>query len=105
MFLILLNFLFFSPEFNSFKKLQDFQDLQKEKGEKLFFRNCMTCHVNGNNIIIPEKNLQKETLDILGINNINSLTYQIINGKNGMPGFGGRLKQQEIEDIVFYILK
>jgi mono/diheme cytochrome c family protein len=39
------------------------------------------------------------------MNNRNSIIYQIINGKNGMPGFGGRLKESEIEEIASYILK
>lgn len=74
-------------------------------GEKLFSIHCIACHVEKNNKIIPEKNLKKETLENLGINNRNSLIYQIINGKNGMPAFGGRLKIYEIEEITSYILK
>ena len=58
-----------------------------------------------NNIIISEKNLKKETLETLGINNLESIKYQIINGKNGMPAFGGRLKEIEIAEITNYILK
>jgi cytochrome c6 len=76
-----------------------------ETGEKLFTAYCMSCHAGGSNIIIPEKDLKKETLETLGINNKESLIYQIINGKNGMPAFGGRLKQNEIEEITKYILK
>jgi len=76
-----------------------------ETGEKLFITHCMACHAGGNNIIIPEKNLKKETLETLGINNQDSIKYQIINGKNGMPAFGGRLKEKEIEEITKYILK
>ena len=76
-----------------------------ERGEKLFNSNCISCHLGGNNIIIPEKNLKKETLETLGINNEESLIYQITNGKNGMPAFGARLKQIEIQAITYYILK
>jgi cytochrome c6 len=76
-----------------------------EKGEKLFELNCISCHVNGNNSILPEKDLKKETLESLGINNRTSLIYQINNGKNGMPAFGGRLKTIEIEQITSYIMK
>ena len=39
------------------------------------------------------------------MNNIDSIMYQIINGKNGMPAFGGRLKDLEIEEIAQYVLK
>ena len=76
-----------------------------EIGEKLFISHCMSCHAGGSNIIIPEKNLKKETLETLGINNPDSIKYQIINGKNGMPAFGGRLKEIEIEEITKFILK
>ena len=81
----------------------DFHSL--EKGEKLFSLHCISCHANGNNSILPEKNLKKETLEALGINSKSSLIYQIMNGKNGMPAFGGRLKEIEIEQISSYIFK
>jgi cytochrome c6 len=75
-----------------------------EKGEKLFELHCIACHANGNNSILPEKNLKKDTLESLGIYNQNSLIYQISNGKNGMPAFGGRLKKIEIQQITAYII-
>jgi cytochrome c6 len=74
-------------------------------GQKLFTLNCGVCHAGGNNIIIPEKNLKKETLQENGMNTIQAISYQIINGKNGMPAFGGRLKEQEVEEIGKYILE
>ena len=39
------------------------------------------------------------------MNSKNAITYQIINGKNGMPAFGGRLKEEEIEKITLYVLE
>jgi len=75
-----------------------------ESGEKLFEKNCNICHPNGRNIIIPEKNLMKENLDANGMNSISAITYQVINGKNGMPAFGDRLREKEIEQISNYIL-
>lgn len=74
-----------------------------EKGKELFSTHCISCHADGKNRILPEKNLKKETLEALGINNRNSLFYQIMNGKNGMPAFGGRLQEIEIEQIISYI--
>ena len=74
-------------------------------GKELFNINCLACHKNGQNVIIPEKNLKYETLEENGMNNIDSIMYQIINGKNGMPAFGGRLKDLEIEEIAQYVLK
>lgn len=75
-----------------------------EKGEKLFQMNCALCHPNGNNIIIPEKNLKKDNLESNGMNSISSISYQITNGKNGMPAFGDLLIQEDIQTIANYIL-
>jgi len=95
--LLVLIFIFFSiPSVNA-KSLSN--------GEELFQANCSVCHLGGNNIIIPEKNLKKETLKENGMNTISAISYQIVNGKNGMPGFGGRLAEKEIEEIANYILE
>ena len=76
-----------------------------EKGEKIFKNNCIVCHAGGNNIIIPEKNLKKETLEANGMNTTTAISYQVLNGKNGMPAFGGRLKEKEIEAVAIYVLE
>jgi cytochrome c6 len=76
-----------------------------ERGQTLFFSNCNVCHVGGKNVIIPEKNLKKETLETNGMNQKTAIVYQVINGKNGMPAFGGRLEESEIEEIAAYVLE
>jgi cytochrome c6 len=76
-----------------------------ENGEKIFKNNCIVCHAGGNNIIIPEKNLKKETLEANGMNTTTAISYQVLNGKNGMPAFGGRLKEKEIEAVAIYVLE
>ena len=73
-------------------------------GKEIFFKNCMACHKEGLNTILPEKDLKKDTLKYLGLNNFDSIEYQIINGKNNMPAFGGRLTEIEIKAISNYIL-
>ena len=75
------------------------------KGKLLFNSNCIVCHKNGENVIIPEKNLKKDALEENGMNNIESIIYQVLNGKNGMPAFGGRLNQKDIEVIANYVLE
>ena len=95
--LISLNFLI---NFFSLKSIN-----ADENGKSLFKNNCSVCHLGGNNIIIPEKNLKHETLEANGMKSKNAITYQIINGKNGMPAFGGRLKEEEIEKITLYVLE
>ena len=76
-----------------------------EKGEILFQRNCSVCHLGGNNIILPEKNLKLETLEANGMNSLSAIVYQITNGKNGMPAFGGRLNEQDVEEIAHYVIE
>lgn len=79
--------------------------LDLDLGKSLFVSNCNVCHIGGTNLIIPEKNLKKEMLEINGMNSLSSIVYQVTNGKNGMPAFGGRLKDSEIEVISHYVLE
>ena len=76
-----------------------------EKGEILFEKYCFQCHINGNTILFPEKNLKKESLERNGMNSIESIAYQVKNGKNGMPAFGGKLTNEEIKQVALYILE
>lgn len=78
---------------------------QFDEGKKLFFQNCLPCHIGGRNIILPEKNLTKASLTANGLTNPEAITYQILNGKNGMPAFGNRLKENEIEKIAYYVFQ
>lgn len=73
-------------------------------GKDLFSKNCSVCHENKGNIILPEKNLHQETLETNGMYNIEAINYQILNGKNGMPAFGGKLNEKQIKEIATYIL-
>jgi cytochrome c6 len=73
------------------------------KGAIIFKANCNICHIGGNNIIIPEKNLFRRSLEANGMNNQESIEYQITNGKNGMPAFGGRLNEDEIKKVANYV--
>jgi len=75
-----------------------------ENGKKLFQTNCVACHNKGTNLIIPEKNLQKSILEANGMYSKDGIIYQVLNGKNGMPAFGGRLEESEIEEIANYVL-
>jgi cytochrome c6 len=90
-------FLFFSNQKALAKNL--------ENGEILFLQNCNVCHKNRNNLIIPEKNLKKEALETNGMYNLEAIVYQITNGKNAMPAFGGRLTDIQIQTIAEYVLE
>nr|ARO91392.1 cytochrome c6 [Rhodochaete parvula]ASK39713.1 cytochrome c553 [Rhodochaete parvula] len=75
-----------------------------ENGEKVFSANCSACHANGNNVIMPEKTLKADKLSDNEMNNVSAITFQVTNGKNAMPAFGGRLTDTEIEDVANYVL-
>jgi cytochrome c6 len=92
---------FFKKIINFFIYLSFYDEIS---GKNLFIQYCSACHQNGQNIILPEKNLRLKTLKLNGMDNSKSILYQIINGKNGMPAFGGRLNFEEIEKITTYIL-
>ena len=95
--------LVFCLVFLSFQKSSDARSL--EHGKNLFQQNCSVCHIGGSNIILPEKNLKLETLEANGMNSVSAIVYQITNGKNGMPAFGGRLNEQDVEAIAEYVLE
>ena len=75
-----------------------------ENGERIFSANCSACHAGGNNVIIHEKTLKKEALEANGMKSVDAITYQVTNGKNAMPAFGGRLDDSDIEDVANYVL-
>jgi mono/diheme cytochrome c family protein len=79
-------------------------NIKKKSSLELFEINCSVCHLHGENSIIPEKNLEKKNLKANGMNSLLAVRYQIKNGKNGMPAFGDRLEQNDIDEIANYIL-
>mmetsp|Transcript_14541 Transcript_14541/g.32015 ORF Transcript_14541/g.32015 Transcript_14541/m.32015 type:complete len:144 (-) Transcript_14541:926-1357(-) len=75
-------------------------------GEQIFSANCAACHAGGQNVIMPEKTLEKEALDqyLAGGRKESSVVTQVTNGKNAMPAFGGRLSDEEIGDVASYVI-
>mmetsp|Transcript_22813 Transcript_22813/g.22035 ORF Transcript_22813/g.22035 Transcript_22813/m.22035 type:complete len:148 (-) Transcript_22813:252-695(-) len=76
-----------------------------ENGSQVFAGNCAACHAGGNNVIQNEKTLRKEALEeyLAGGLKEASIVYQVTNGKNAMPAFGGRLDDDEITDVAAYV--
>jgi cytochrome c6 len=76
-----------------------------ENGAQVFAGNCAACHAGGNNVIQPEKTLRKEALEqyLEGGLKETSIVYQVTNGKNAMPAFGGRLDESDIKDVAAYV--
>nr|YP_009237885.1 cytochrome c553 [Gracilariopsis lemaneiformis]YP_009294714.1 cytochrome c553 [Gracilariopsis chorda]AJO68360.1 cytochrome c553 [Gracilariopsis lemaneiformis]AML79838.1 cytochrome c553 [Gracilariopsis lemaneiformis]AOM66974.1 cytochrome c553 [Gracilariopsis chorda] len=75
-----------------------------DAGEQIFSANCSACHANGNNAIMPDRTLKKEALEEYDMNSISAITNQVKNGKNAMPAFGGRLADEDIENVANYVL-
>ena len=64
------------------------------------------CHAGGNNVIQNEKTLRKEALEqyLEGGFKESSVIYQVTNGKNAMPAFGGRLDESDIQNVAAYVV-
>lgn len=75
-------------------------------GEQVFNANCAACHAGGQNVIMPEKTLEKEALDqyLAGGRKESSVVTQVTNGKNAMPAFGGRLSDEDIANVASYVI-
>merc|ERR1712048_982480 len=75
-------------------------------GEQIFSGNCAACHAGGQNVIMPEKTLQQEALEeyLDGGANVKAVVTQVTNGKNAMPAFGGRLSDEDIENVATYVI-
>ena len=76
------------------------------EGEAVFSGNCAACHAGGQNVIMPEKTLEKEALEeyLDGGFNEKAVIKQVTNGKNAMPAFGGRLSDDDIANVAAYVI-
>ena len=77
-----------------------------DAGETVFKSNCAACHPGGQNVIMPEKSLEKAALDtyLNGGRNEASVIKQVTIGKNAMPKFGGRLPDEDIANVAAYVI-
>jgi cytochrome c6 len=73
-------------------------------GAKIFSTNCAACHLGGNNVVNAAKTLKKSDLEKYEMYSLEAIEYQVTNGKNAMPAFGGKLTEAQIEDVATYIL-
>ncbi|NES70975.1 MAG: c-type cytochrome [Okeania sp. SIO2D1] len=77
-------------------------------GKQIFQGNCNACHLGGRNTIMSMKTLKEDALEkyLKGYkeDHVAAVTYQVTNGKGAMPAFKGRLKSNEIEDVVAYVV-
>nr|YP_010336335.1 cytochrome c553 [Goniotrichopsis reniformis]UNJ14741.1 cytochrome c553 [Goniotrichopsis reniformis] len=75
-----------------------------QHGGEIFTANCSACHAGGQNAILPERTLQKDVLEKFSMKSIDAIVKQVTEGKNSMPPFGGRLSDQDIQDVANYVL-
>ncbi|MEO0770465.1 MAG: c-type cytochrome [Cyanobacteria bacterium J06649_4] len=78
------------------------------QGKQVFTANCVACHAGGRNVVQAQKTLKQDALETYLENygaehNISAIVYQVTNGKNAMPAFGGRLTAEQIEDVATYV--
>ncbi|MCP9883976.1 c-type cytochrome [Synechococcus sp. ATX 2A4] len=76
-------------------------------GGQVFSANCAACHMGGGNVVNAERTLKKEALEAYLANysegHESAIAYQVTNGKNAMPAFGGKLTEADIADVAAYI--
>ncbi|CAD0229360.1 MULTISPECIES: cytochrome c6 PetJ [Planktothrix] len=75
-----------------------------ENGAKVFSANCASCHAGGKNLVNGAKTLKKADLEKYGMYDVEKIKTQVTNGKGAMPGFKGRLKDDQIADVAAYVL-
>jgi len=76
------------------------------QGQQIFNVNCAACHADGQNVIMPEKTLEKDALEqyLTGGRNEAAIRTQVTNGKNAMPAFGRRLAEDDINNVAAYVI-
>ena len=76
-------------------------------GGQIFSANCVACHMGGGNVVNGERTLKAEALDAYlanyGDGHEAAIAYQVTNGKNAMPAFGGKLSDGDIADVAAYV--
>jgi len=76
-------------------------------GAQIFSANCAACHMGGGNVVNAERTLKQDALEAYLANysagHEAAIVYQVTNGKNAMPAFGGKLSGPDIEDVASYI--
>jgi cytochrome c6 len=76
-------------------------------GAQIFSANCAACHIGGGNVVNAQRTLKQADLDAYldnyGNGHETAIAYQVTNGKNAMPAFGGKLSDTDIADVAAYV--
>ncbi|MEB3194797.1 MAG: c-type cytochrome [Cyanobacteriota bacterium] len=77
-------------------------------GAQVFSANCAACHMGGGNVVNAERTLKADALKAYLANYADgpeaAVAYQVTNGKNAMPAFGGKLSETDIADVAAYVI-
>lgn len=73
-------------------------------GGQIFGNNCAACHIGGGNVVNGSKTLKQADLEKYEMASVEAIANQVTNGKNAMPAFKGRLSDEDIADVVAYVL-
>ena len=77
-----------------------------EKGEALFKQYCAICHVDGGNIINPQKTLHKKDRDANNIKSAADIVKTMRNPGPGMTMFDAKtIPDKDAGEIADYVLK
>nr|ARW68210.1 cytochrome c553 [Chondria sp. (in: red algae)] len=79
-------------------------DVDLEAGEQVFSANCAACHNGGANTVNPQKTLQLADLEKYEKNTVSAIINQVTNGNGAMPAFGGKLAEDDIQNVAKYVL-
>ncbi len=78
----------------------------EETGEALFKKNCAICHVNGGNIVNPQKPLHKKEREANGVKTAADIIKRMRNPGPGMTKFDEKtVSNKDAKKIAEYILK
>jgi cytochrome c6 len=78
-------------------------------GAQVFSANCVACHMGGGNVVNAERTLKADALEAYladySAGPAAAIAYQVTNGKNAMPAFGGKLSATDIADVAAYVVE
>ncbi len=78
----------------------------EQAGEALFKQNCAVCHVNGGNIVNPQKPLHKQEREANGVKTAADIIKRMRNPGPGMTKFDRKtISDKDARKIAEYILK
>jgi cytochrome c6 len=78
----------------------------EQTGEALFKQNCSICHVDGGNIVNPQKPLHKKEREANGVKTAGDIIKKMRNPGPGMTMFDKKtISDKDAHKIAEYILK